>query len=332
MSGTSKMTNQHHKEINYAHSIYLTGESDSGPRLLPHKIASNIESFKNHHPDFNHCLFSDESLRAFIKEKFDNDVLQAYDRLIPLAYKADLGRYCLLYEYGGIYGDVALTFHRSFTTDMLKKRSIFLFRDGFGQAPWIVSNSLIFTKRNLRLFDYVINKIVEHTRINYYGKQSLCPTGPNLFGRSVALMLDMNDFLTGEVVRINKNPKTHSFAYLFPDGEVGAVNIKLGNGLSSLGAKHHDDYNHHYTRRNIYNPPDDGRAAPINPEPGNKYQLGPQDERWRLESLLQGMQTEIKELKDQNSLITNSKSWRYTHLLRECLRKIRGLRRKKRKQ
>ena len=56
--------------------------------------------------DCIHYLFNDSDCRAFILKEYPPDVLIAYDRLIPTAFKADLWRYCVLYKYGGVYLDV----------------------------------------------------------------------------------------------------------------------------------------------------------------------------------------------------------------------------------
>ncbi len=56
--------------------------------------------------DCVHYLFNDSDCRAFILREYPPDVLTAYDRLIPTAFKADLWRYCVLYKYGGMYLDV----------------------------------------------------------------------------------------------------------------------------------------------------------------------------------------------------------------------------------
>ena len=56
--------------------------------------------------DCIHYLFHDQDCRAFIESEYPPDVLMAYDRLIPTAFKADLWRYCVLYKYGGAYLDV----------------------------------------------------------------------------------------------------------------------------------------------------------------------------------------------------------------------------------
>ena len=56
--------------------------------------------------DCIHYLFHDQDCRAFIEREYPPEVLMAYDRLIPTAFKADLWRYCVLYKYGGAYLDV----------------------------------------------------------------------------------------------------------------------------------------------------------------------------------------------------------------------------------
>ena len=60
--------------------------------------------------DCIHYLFNDDECRAFIAREYPSDVLDAYDNLIPTAFKADLWRYCVLYMYGGVYLDIKLQF------------------------------------------------------------------------------------------------------------------------------------------------------------------------------------------------------------------------------
>ena len=56
--------------------------------------------------DCVHYLYNDADCRAFIQSAFPPDVVAAYDRLIPTAFKADLWRYCVLYKFGGVYLDI----------------------------------------------------------------------------------------------------------------------------------------------------------------------------------------------------------------------------------
>lgn len=250
-SQTSELCDPEHHAMHElkAHSIYLTGHQ---PSALPDKIAVNLASFKKCYADFEHQLYTDDSLREFIQKNHPPEVLWAYDQLIPLAYKADLGRYCLLYRLGGIYADLSITFFQRVWLDEFPGKKIFLFRDGFSHAPWIVSNSILMARPGQFIFKYLIDKIVEHVKTHFYGFNPLCPTGPNLMGRAAAQLLEMDEFATGEVVRINKNPSTWSYSYLIPSGEVLAVNVKLGNGLTSFGVANSDNYNDHWYARRIY--------------------------------------------------------------------------------
>lgn len=50
-------------------------------------------------------FYDDNDIINFISQHFPIEVLDAYNTLIPGAYKADLFRYCLLLIYGGVYAD-----------------------------------------------------------------------------------------------------------------------------------------------------------------------------------------------------------------------------------
>ena len=51
-------------------------------------------------------FYSDTDIAAFLDEHFPASVKEAYDSLIPGAFKADLFRYCVLLIHGGLYADV----------------------------------------------------------------------------------------------------------------------------------------------------------------------------------------------------------------------------------
>ena len=75
-------------------------------KKLPPKMFNSIQVIRRFNPRFRYYLFDDNDCREFIKKNYDSDILNAYDSLIPGAFKADLWRYCILYKMGGIYLDI----------------------------------------------------------------------------------------------------------------------------------------------------------------------------------------------------------------------------------
>ena len=83
-------------------NIYQTWHTKDLPPLMRNAVNKIIRM----NPRFNYKLFDDNDCRNFIKDNFNEDVLNAFDTLIPGAYKADLWRYCILYKNGGVYLDI----------------------------------------------------------------------------------------------------------------------------------------------------------------------------------------------------------------------------------
>ena len=73
---------------------------------LPPRMRKSVNKLIKNNPEFTHYLYDDDDCRKFIKNNFPSNVVNAFDKLIPGAYKADLWRYCVLYIHGGIYLDI----------------------------------------------------------------------------------------------------------------------------------------------------------------------------------------------------------------------------------
>lgn len=235
----------------YLHSIYLTDDDPVDER--PWAIERNIESLVHHHPGFEHRLWDSESGRQFILTHFGQDVVYAWDELVPLSYRADLLRFCLLYKLGGVYADVSVHFFAPLVKVADHPRILF-FRDLFNQAPWIVGTGLIYAPSGKEVFANCIERIVEHVRTGYYGDNALSPTGPNLLGREVAQWGGLDEISLGEAAAILKtNGGTSAgLSYIDANGRLVAVIAKANSGLAALGATNQNDYNTFYKRRKIY--------------------------------------------------------------------------------
>ena len=159
---------------------------------LPPKMAECVDRLKKSNPGFKYELYDDADCREFIKAEFDPDVLQAYNSLIPGAFKADLWRYCILYKRGGFYVDIKFQCEPGFSFS--STQSSFYVReynsDGTGLYDHIVYTGVIGSRPNNPLFMDCINQIVDNVKNKYYGPEHTSPTGPWLF----ASKMDPDDF------------------------------------------------------------------------------------------------------------------------------------------
>ena len=145
---------------------------------LPENMNKTINYLKNCNPAFKYYLFDDEDCKTFIKNNFDNKVYEAFNSLIPGAYKADLWRYCILYKLGGIYIDIKYVPLNSFKLiNLTEKEHFVLDNDKYG-----IFNALMVCLPGNNKLEIAINKIVENVKNKYYGSSSLDPTGPRLLG------------------------------------------------------------------------------------------------------------------------------------------------------
>ena len=145
---------------------------------LPEKMKKRVELLKAQNPRFNHHLFDDNDCREFIKTYFKSDVLEAYDKLIPGAYKADLWRLCVLFINGGIYLDIRFCCVNGFKLIELTEKEHFV-KDRPHNS---IFNALLACKKGNMFLYKSIRQIVENVKNNYYGECSLCPTGPKMLG------------------------------------------------------------------------------------------------------------------------------------------------------
>jgi mannosyltransferase OCH1-like enzyme len=158
-------------------NIFQTWESKD----LPPNMEKCIRQIKEENPEFNHYLYGDVECEQFIKDNFNEKVLNAYKKLIPGAYKADLWRCCVLYAYGGIYLDAKMIPLNGFRFIELTDKEYFV-RDlvSSGKGVW---NGLIVSKPQNPILKEAIRRIVENVENKFYGTSWLEPTGPILFKR-----------------------------------------------------------------------------------------------------------------------------------------------------
>jgi mannosyltransferase OCH1-like enzyme len=74
-------------------------------RYLSRNHYNAIQSFLELNPEYEYEYFNNQDCRNFIQLNYDSSILNAYDHLIPGAFRSDFFRVCYMYKKGGCYFD-----------------------------------------------------------------------------------------------------------------------------------------------------------------------------------------------------------------------------------
>ena len=78
-------------------------------KQLPIKTIEAVERTKRLNPEYDYELWDDNDCRDFILKYFGENYANAFDVLVPGAFKCDFWRYAILYIKGGVYMDLDMT-------------------------------------------------------------------------------------------------------------------------------------------------------------------------------------------------------------------------------
>lgn len=179
---------------------------------LDEKMQDCVDKLKLSNPEFEHYLYDDKDCAEFIEDKFGEEVLNAYNSLIPGAYKADLWRYCVLYINGGVYLDIKYFTVNDFKLIELTDREYFV-KDIEPSGSGVYNAFMVCKPGNKKLLN-CINNIVKNVKNKYYGEGSLAPTGPLLLKKeftkdeidNITLTIGENECPTKTCINLDGNP------------------------------------------------------------------------------------------------------------------------------
>jgi mannosyltransferase OCH1-like enzyme len=166
-------------------------------------MAIRTEILKKQHPGFEYHLFYLDTAREFIRNWFESKVLKAFDSIVPIAFKSDLWRYCVLYKYGGIYLDMKYECTNGFSFYHLDNTKEYYVFDVNSRDS--IYNGFIVAKPNNPIFLNAINQIVKHARERFYGDNDLVVTGPGLLSKMVPNSVKNEIQLTHQCLNYNKS-------------------------------------------------------------------------------------------------------------------------------
>jgi mannosyltransferase OCH1-like enzyme len=188
-------------------NIYLTWETSNMDEMPP-KMKESIELLKSVNNDCNVYIFDNNQCYNFLKKYFKTKIADAFNNLIPGAYKADLWRYCVLYKYGGIYQDIKYQPLKGFKYSELLFNDMEYFVRDCDKSGKGIYNALLICKSKNQILLKCINKILDNNQKKYYGTSSLEPTGP---------LLMKNFFTTNEInsLELHLHSKNHNNTIMY---------------------------------------------------------------------------------------------------------------------
>ena len=165
--------------------IFLTWET----KKLPINMYNNIILLQKMNPEFDIYLYDNQDRINFIKDNFNQDVLDAYNTLRLGSYKADLWRYCIIHKYGGVYIDIK--YHTYIPLINLIKDSEFIFantnsglcKDSYDGKE--IQSTFFVSSPNNQILMNSIDEIVLNCKNKDYRKSRLDITGPCVLTRNI---------------------------------------------------------------------------------------------------------------------------------------------------
>ena len=144
------------------------------------EMEAAIRSFSSQ-PGYTHICWNDEQCLGFLLQVFGERYANAYNLLVPGAYRADFWRYCILYKFGGIYADAKTTVLRPLDEILRQDDELILVRD---LPSTCLLNGFIACRPNHPLLGIVIEMMLKNIEARSYGENPLDITGPSVFGKA----------------------------------------------------------------------------------------------------------------------------------------------------
>jgi GR25 family glycosyltransferase involved in LPS biosynthesis len=180
----------------YEIPFHTPRRSEAEPQAIPHVIYQSWGSRKvlkgmkethdfnrEYNPEFDFYWYTDEDCLQFLKDEFEPEVAEAFDALVPGAFKSDLWRYCILYKRGGVYFDAKFQIIAPFASLLKRESEIFVKDSGYGNWNNWVYNAVMASPPGNPNFRKCIDDILEAYRGKLLRRGALDVTGPEMLGR-----------------------------------------------------------------------------------------------------------------------------------------------------
>jgi mannosyltransferase OCH1-like enzyme len=220
---------------------------------VPPQLERCVQTLKTIYPNHRHQLLRNDEIRGVLGSRLPPDVLRAYDCLKPYSYKADLAKFALIYLFGGWYYDVGLRPVAAVPNPRQARLLAFTDSRRHTRSSWSVQCGMFYAELGYPALKLAIDIVIENCRNKYYGVTPLCPTGPTVLGRAVAMHGKLEEYCIGEFRTLTPDLDDLNRSYLTEKGQLVALaKPTRGGDLASLGYRGVNNYNDFWIARNVY--------------------------------------------------------------------------------
>ena len=196
--------------------------------------------------------FDDQQSRILIQNNFPKKILEAYDLLIPKAFKSDLWRYCVIYLYGGIYGDLSQTILQRIDNDIYQYDMVLVKDRPNCYLDHNIQISFMASKPKNNFIKFVINQITLKVLKRDKGKCRFDLTGPVAFGKLFCYFFKTNKLYPGVNIYLGLDNKKYLINIPFQEigSFISSINNRNNHIIKTKTKNHfkllHKNYKQHY--------------------------------------------------------------------------------------
>ena len=239
--------------IQPVHQILINDQDDK--KLSPY-VQMATESVRTKISG-HHTIWGRQELEDLIRQEYGKEALGAFRKLRPYAYKANLGQYVLLHQFGGWYLDLTVRIDPiAAKINFNQEVELVGFRDlqrGSGAAHAVSTSVLWASGPGNRVFETAIEYILRNCHEEYYGVCPMSVSGPNVLGEAIALHRCNPRIIWGDFLQLTPTHKIKNPAFVFRNGMIFAWYKHSERGdLSSLGQTGTNNFQNIWQRRDVY--------------------------------------------------------------------------------
>ena len=156
---------------------------------LPESVKTLFAETVKDNPHYKIMYFSNEDAVNFLNVHYSVDIAKAFLKIKAGAFKADLLRYALMYEYGGVYSDLTQSFLKPIDTIVPIGEKLVLVKDRTYLQRGIQISFMAAEPKNI-LFKKALDKAVYNINNEIYTEHVFAMTGPVMFERMLCTYID----------------------------------------------------------------------------------------------------------------------------------------------